>query len=374
MLYFDNNATTQIDQQVLVTLYDALENDYGNAGSIYPYGNKSKRLVLVAREQVANLLNVSARNIIFTSCATESNNSVINSCVASAPEKRHIITTSVEHPSIINPLYDLKKHGYDIDLLSVDNCGRIDLTELSSKLSADTLLVSVMLVNNEIGNIYPVGEAVKIVKAFNPKIMFHTDAVQAIGKFRVDTAELGVDFLSFSGHKFHAPKGIGGLYIREPQKFAPLLFGGKQEFGIRSGTENVPSIVAIGKAAAIIDIDAEVVAISVLRDKIERAVVTMYPDTKIIGDIVNRTCNTTNMLIPRVNGVTLVASLGELDVCVSSGSACSAKDKEQSHVLSAMGISGKSVRISLSKFTTKQETQRFISILLQTIQKIQNKE
>ena len=375
MLYFDNNATTQIDEQVLDVFNDVLKNSYGNAGSIYPYGEKSKQLVLTARRQVAELLNASIENIIFTSCATESNNAIINSCSASATlAKKHIITTSVEHPSILNPLYNLEKCGYEIDLLSVDDCGRINLAELSAKLRAETLLVSIMFVNNEVGNIYPIKQAVELVKSYNSEIMFHTDAVQAIGKLKVDVSDLGVDFLSFSGHKFHAPKGVGGFFVKEPQKFTPLLFGGEQEFGLRSGTEDVPSIVAIGKAASIIDIDTEVSTLSVLRDKIERAITTMYADTKIIGDIENRVCNTANLLIPGVNGVTLVASLGESDVCVSSGSACSAKDKGQSHVLNAMGIEGKSIRISLSRFTTKEEVQRFVSILLQTVKKIQSKE
>ena len=374
MLYFDNNATTQIDEQVLSVFCDMLKHNYGNAGSIYPYGVKSKQLIAYAKELTAKMLSVPANCIAFTSCATESNNAVINSCVASASTKRHIITTSVEHPSILNPLSILEKRGYIIDYLSVDGLGRIDLDELASKMRADTLLVSVMLVNNEIGNIYPIKEAVKIAKSKNAEVFFHTDAVQGIGKIDVDASDLGVDFLSFSGHKFHAPKGIGGLYIKEPNRFVPLLFGGEQENGLRSGTESVPSIVAIGKAASILNIDNESSAISILRDKIEKAVVSMFEGTRILGDTVNRVCNTTNLLIPGVNGVTLVTSIGESDVCISSGSACSAKEKGQSHVLRAMGIDGKSVRISLSKFTTKVEVQRFISILLQTIKKIQTKE
>jgi len=370
MLYFDNNATTQIDDDVLAVFLDVLKNNYGNAGSIYPYGVKSKQLILTARKQIASLLNTTVEKIFFTSCATESNNSVINSCIASSREKKHIISTSVEHPSILNKLRELGSRGYEIELLPVDECGRINLSDLSAKLRMDTLLVSIMLVNNEIGNIYPVKKVVEIIKSYNPDIMVHTDAVQAIGKINVNINDLGVDFLSFSGHKFHAPKGIGGIYIKEPQKFTPLLFGGEQEFGLRSGTEDVPGIVAIGKAAAIINVDTEASTISVLRNKIERAVITMYPDTKIIGDTENRVCNTTNLLVPGVNGVTLVASLGESDVCISSGSACSAKDKGPSHVLIAMGIEGKSIRISLSRFTTKEDVQRFISILLQTIKKI----
>ncbi|MDR0460785.1 MAG: cysteine desulfurase [Nitrososphaerota archaeon] len=374
MLYFDNNATTNIDEQVLSVYYDVLKNSYGNAGSIYPYGVKSKQLILAAREQIAKLFNAPVENIVFTSCATESNNAIINSCVTSTPTKKHIITTSIEHPSVLNPLRELERCGYELDLLSVDHCGCLDLTELSAKLRADTALVSIMHVNNEIGNIYPIKKAVNIVKSFDPTIPFHTDAVQAIGKIHVDVIDLEVDFLSFSGHKFHAPKGIGGFYVKEPQKFKPLLFGGKQEFGLRSGTENVPSIVAIGKAASIINVDAEILTISILRDKIERAVTTMYPNTEILGDLENRVCNTTNLLIPDVNAVTLVASLGELGVCISSGSACSEKGKGQSHVLAAMGFENKSIRISLSRFTTKEEVQRFISILLQTIRKLQTKE
>ena len=374
MLYFDNNATTNIDEQVLSVYYGALKNNYGNAGSTYSYGVKSKQLILAAREQIAKLLNAPVENIVFTSCATESNNAIISSCISSAPTKKHIITTSVEHPSVLNPLHELEKHGCELDLLSVDRCGRLDLTELSTKLRTDTALVSIMQVNNEIGNIYPIKKAVDIVKAFDPNIPFHTDAVQAIGKIKVDVADLGVDFLSFSGHKFHAPKGIGGFYVKEPQKFKPLLFGGKQEFGLRSGTEDVPSIVAIGKAASIINVDAEVSTISVLRAKIERAVTMMYPGTEILGDLENRVCNTTNLLIPDVNAVTLVASLGELGVCISSGSACSEKGKGQSHVLTAMGFENKSIRVSLSRFTTKEEVQRFIAILLQTIKKMQTKE
>jgi len=373
MLYFDNNATTQIDERALSVLCEISKESYGNASSIYPYGMKSKKIILEARKQIATLFNAPSENIIFTSSATESNNAVINASVVACLEKKHIITTSVEHPSVLRPLDELKRHGYEIDLLSVDSVGRIDLVELQGKLRKDTLLVSIMLVNNEIGNIYPVKKAVEVVKKINSEILFHTDAVQAIGKIKVDVKELGVDFLSFSGHKFHAPKGVGGIYIKNPGRFTPHIFGGDQEFGLRSGTENVPSIAAIGRAAELVDLQEEPERLSNMRDKIERAVLTKFAGTKVIGDIDDRACNTTNLLIPNVNGVTLVASLGELGVCVSSGSACSSNDKNRSHVLIAMGIDGKSIRISLSRLNSHEDTKRFIFILLQTIEKIQRR-
>jgi cysteine desulfurase len=368
-LYFDNNATTQLSPHVLAELKNILDSSYGNPSGVYSIAKRARLLIEKARSIVANFIGATSHNtMIFTSGATESNNAVINSCVKRFPQKRHIISTAIEHSSIINPLRRLEKVGYKIDYLKVDNCGRIDLSELKKKLSLDTLLVSVMLVNNEIGNIYPIEEVRQICKGVSAEILVHTDAVQAVGKFDFDVKCLGIDFLSLSGHKFHAPKGIGCLYIKEPSDFIPLLDGGNQESGHRSGTENVHYIVALGKAVeelSLIDIDK----IKARRDRIENGLLHSFHDMMVLGDRDNRICTTANVLFPWTDGVILTEALSEVGVFVSSGSACSEKGKGQSHVLSAMGIEGKGIRISLSRFTSDDDVLGFLRKAIPVIKK-----
>ena len=372
-LYFDNNATTKVCPSVLDELNRVLEISYGNPSGTYKIAREAESLMNDARLSVSKFIGArSSGTVIFTSGATESNNAVINSCVKLFPQKRHIISTAVEHSSVREPLLKLKDAGYTVDLLHVDGKGRIDLDELRAKLTPQTLLASIMFVNNEIGNIYPIEDIRRICNEISTDILLHTDAVQAIGKIDVDVEKLGVDFLSLSGHKFHAPKGIGCLYIKNPTNFIPLLSGGNQEYGLRSGTENVQYIVAIGKAIEEISFEDNF-RICTLRNRLEEALKRNFSELVIIGDKKNRVCSTTNILFPSIDGVILATALNEVGISVSSGSACSEKGKKQSHVLAAMGIKGKGIRISLSRFTTGEDVTRFLGLTIPVIGKLRPK-
>lgn len=248
-IYLDNNATTKCDEEVYNSMIPYLSDKYGNPSSIYSFGKEVKDEIIKSRKKVAQLLNADENEIIFTSCASESNVSAIMSAIKSNPTKKHIITTQVEHASIMETMKYLESNGYDITYLSVDNLGKIDLLELESSITDNTCLISIMMANNEIGNIYPIKEMTKIAKQHN--ILFHCDSVQAIGKIRIDVKKLGVDTLSLSGHKINAPKGIGVLYVKNGISFTPLIFG-HQEKNRRGGTENVAYIVGLGKAVELI--------------------------------------------------------------------------------------------------------------------------
>ncbi|MFA4919674.1 MAG: aminotransferase class V-fold PLP-dependent enzyme, partial [Thermodesulfovibrionales bacterium] len=294
-IYLDNNATTQVAPQVLEEMFPYLRDFYGNPSSMHTFGGQLHKKIEEARERVAQLLGAEPEEIIFTSCGTESDNTAIMSAAESFPQKRHIITTRVEHPAVLSFCKHLARKGYRITFLPVNNQGQLNIDDLIKVIADDTAVVSVMFANNEIGNIFPIHQVGEILR--DRKVLFHTDAVQAVGKIPIDTKKLPVDMLSLSGHKLHAPKGIGALYVRKKTRFNPYLIGGHQERGRRAGTENVASIIALGKACelAMKDIEKESAWLSRLRDKLEQALLKSSSDTRINGDVTSRLPNTSNI-------------------------------------------------------------------------------
>lgn len=369
MIYLDNNATTPLSERVKEAIVTHLDK-YGNPSSIYKIGAQNKQCIDHARQSVATLINADAKNIIFTGCATESNNAVINSCVDLHPDKTtHIVTTKVEHSAILETVkYYQKYRNVDVTFLDVDSKGRINPNDLKAALRGDTTLVSVMLVNNEIGNIYDVKKLCSIVKEYNPTILFHTDATQAVGKMKVNVEDLNVDFLTLSGHKFYAPKGVGALYMRNSKLFLPYMHGGHQERGLRAGTENILSIVAMGTAADEAIAFTEYDRIAELRDYIENMVLKLVKPARVIGDIEHRICNTSCVLFEQYNGVDICDLINRLPeaerVCISSGSACNSIALAPSHVMEAMDIQRIPIRISLNKYTSKDELDTFLRSLM----------
>ena len=369
-LYFDNNATTRIDDEVLNAMMPYLKEQYGNPSSIYSFGANIKEQIKKARQNVAKLLNAEEDEIIFTSGASESNTTAIMNAVRNNPGKKHIITTKVEHASIMEAMKYLEQNeNYKITYLSVDKQGRINLEELKQSIRKDTCLIAVMMANNEIGNIYPIKEIGKIAKENN--ILFHTDAVQAIGKVKIDVKDLQVDTLSFSGHKIHAPKGIGVLYIKKETPFIPLIFG-HQEKNRRGGTENVPYIIGLGKACELIlnDEYQKNEKIKFLRDKLEGEIKQNIDDIIIYGDIENRVPNTISVGFKGVDAIQLMLMLEGQNIYVSTGSACNSEIAEPSYVLTACNadINNYSpIRISLNKYNTEEEIESFVRILKNVI-------
>jgi cysteine desulfurase len=366
-IYFDNNATTPVSPEVLDEMLPYLKEFYGNPSSMHTFGGQLHRKVEEARGKVAQLIGAKPEEIIFTSCGTESNNTAIMSAVESFPSKRHIITTRVEHPAVLNFCKHLARKGFRITFLPVNNDGQLNIDDLLKTIDEDTALVSIMYANNETGVIFPVIKIAEILK--ERQILFHTDAVQAVGKIPIDTKKLSVDMLSLSGHKLHAPKGVGALYVRKGTRFHPYIIGGHQERGRRAGTENVASIIGLGKACELAgkNLDNEVNYLKGLRYKIENALLKSCPNVRINGDINNRLPNTTNLSFEYVEGEAILLRLNEYGICASSGSACSSGSLEPSHVLRAMGIPFTaihgSIRFSLSRYNTEEEIDRVIEIM-----------
>lgn len=366
VIYLDNNATTKCDDEVLDIMLPYLKEDYGNPSSLYSFSKEIKNQIAEARKNIAELLNASENEIIFTSCASESNVSAIMSAIRSNPNKKHIITTKVEHASVLETMKYLEEAGYDITYLSVDKKGKIDLKELKDAIrKEDTVLIAVMMANNEIGNIYPIQEIGKIAKENN--ILFHCDAVQAIGKVKIDVKNMNIDTLSLSGHKIYAPKGIGVLYVKSEIKFTPFIFG-HQESNRRGGTENVPYIIALGKAVKMIleDKGKDNEKIKYLRNLMEEKIKEKIEDSYIYGDLDNRLPNTTNIAFKGIKGEELLLLLENYGIYIGTGSACNSQNIEPSHVLTAMGANlrdSSPIRISLGKYNTKEEIDRFVEIL-----------
>ena len=358
-VYLDNNATTAVAPEVREAILPFLGELYGNPSSMHSFGGQVGNIVETARERMAALLGASPEEILFTSCGSESDNTAIWSALQTRPEKRHIITTRVEHPAILSVAQYWERQGYRLTLLSVDGKGRLDMDEYAAALSDDTALVSIMFANNEVGNIYPIQRMAEMARERG--ILFHTDAVQAVGKCPIDLGKLPVDMLSLSGHKLHAPKGIGVLYIRRGMRFRPLLRGGHQEGGRRAGTENVPYIAGLGVAAELAQqhMEEERQHVSRLRDRLEQGLLSSIPHSMVNGDIENRLPNTTNIAFKNVEGEAILLMLDRLGICASSGSACTSGSLEPSHVLRAMGVpftyAHGSVRLSLSRYTTESE-------------------
>jgi len=369
LIYFDNNATTKIDEEVLKAMLLYLKEEYGNPSSIYSIGRKTKEEIAKARENIAKLLNSKPENIIFTSCGSESNITAINSSIKLNPNKKHIITTKVEHASIMEMMNQLEKDGYIISYLNVDNRGCLDLDELKKSIRPDTCLISIMMANNEIGNIYPIKEIAKI--AHDNDIIIHCDAVQALGKIKIDVEDLDVDYLSVSGHKINAPKGIGALYIKNSDSFTPLIFG-HQEKNRRGGTENVPYIIGLGKAAEIIlkDNYQKEKEIESLRDYLEEEVEKNIEDIHIYGDKQNRTPNTSSIAFKGVKADELMLVLESFNIYVSTGSACNSEIALPSHVLTACKANLEDyspIRISLGRYNTKEEIDEFVKVLIRVV-------
>jgi cysteine desulfurase len=375
-VYVDNNATTRVAPEVLEVMQPYFSEYYGNPSSMHFFGGQVQKKVDEARARVAEFLGAEPSEIVFTSCGTESDNAAILGTLDSYPEKRHIITTRVEHPAVGNVSTYLGRKGYRITELSVDREGRIDLDELKESLTDGTAVVTIMYANNETGVIFPIEEIGEIVKAKG--IPFHTDAVQAAGKIPLSMKKSKLDMLSISGHKLHAPKGIGILYIRKGTKFSPFLIGGHQEKGRRGGTENVPYIIGLGKACELAQkhLNEENTRIRALRDYLEAKLLEKIPNTLVNGDRKNRLPNTTSLSFEFVEGESILLLLSDLGICASSGSACTSGSLEPSHVLRAMGVpftaAHGSIRFSLSIYNTKEEMDYIIEHLPPIIQRLRD--
>jgi len=372
-IYLDNNATTKIDEDVFAAMLPYLTIYYGNPSSMHTFGGQVGRAVREARNQVASLLVAQESEIIFTSCGTEGDNAAILAALKAQPSKKHIITTEVEHPAVLNLCGKLEKEGYTVTYLSVDGEGQLDLDELQAALTGNTAVVSVMYANNETGVVFPIEQIGKMVKEYGA--LFHVDAVQAVGKIPLNMATSTIDFLTLSGHKIHAPKGIGALYVRKGVRFRPYLIGGHQERGRRGGTENVPGLVALGKAAELAEKHlASVEKEQQLRDKLEESILNIIPNTVVNGTRAHRLPNTTNIGFKYIEGEAILLSLDQYGICASSGSACTSGSLEPSHVLRALGLPYSllhgSIRFSLSRFTTEAEIDRVLEVLPPVIDRL----
>ena len=357
--YFDNNATTRVAPEVVDAMIPFLREHWGNPSSTYVFGRQVGEAVDQARGQVAALINAEPREVIFTSCGTESNNSAIHSALVTQPEKRHVLTTAVEHSANTKFCALLQKRGYTVTFLPVAGDGTLDLELLEKSILPDTAIVSVMWANNETGVLFPVREAAAI--CHSKGVLFHTDAVQTPGKLKIDVRELDVDCLSLSAHKLHAPKGIGLLYLKRRVKYQPYIVGGGQERGRRGGTENVANIVAFGRAAelAMASLDDENTRVRALRDKLEHGILSGIPGTSRNGAQEPRLPNTSNIAFEGVEAEGILMLLDQAGICASSGSACTTGSLDPSHVLTAMGCSVArargSIRFSLGIYNTDAE-------------------
>ncbi|OGW85099.1 MAG: cysteine desulfurase NifS [Omnitrophica bacterium RIFCSPHIGHO2_02_FULL_46_11] len=368
MIYLDNNATTKVAPEVKQTMDPFFCDDYGNPSALYDFGTRTRRVVEESRKDVAQLLGAKTeREIMFTSGGTESNHTAIYSALKARPNRKHIVTSQVEHSSIRNLCQVLSQEGYKIISVGVSKDGALNWEEFEAALTDDVAIVSIMWANNETGVLFPIERIAALVK--QKGILFHTDAIQAIGKIPINLAQIPVDYLSFSAHKFHGPKGIGALYVREGTPFAPLFFGGRQERDRRAGTENVPGIVGLNCALqlAVRALDQEPFRIANLRDQLEHELITKIPESFMNGKQSQRIPNTTNITIPGIEAEAFLIRLNQKGIAASSGSACLTGALEPSHVLQAMGHSEElafsSLRFSLSRYTTAEDIEAAIRII-----------
>ena len=364
-IYLDNNATTMVSPEVVEAMLPYFTEQFGNPSSLHQFGNRVGQAIKRARQQVQELLGAEHESeIIFTSCGTESDSTAILSALKAQPERKEIITTVVEHPAILALCDQLEKDGYKVHRLKVDSKGRLDLREYRSLLSDRVAICSVMWANNETGTLFPVEEMAELARAAG--VQFHTDAVQAVGKVPIDLKETCIDMLSLSGHKLHAPKGIGVLYLRRNTRFRPLLRGGHQERGRRAGTENTASIVALGKACELarLHMAEERTAVRRLRDRLEQGILAAVPHCFVTGDPTSRLPNTCNIAFEYIEGESILLLLNKQGIAASSGSACTSGSLEPSHVMRAMGIpytaAHGTVRFTLSRYNTLEEVETVI--------------
>jgi cysteine desulfurase len=357
--YFDNNATTRVAPEVVEAMLPFLTEHWGNPSSAYRFGHKLAKQIEAAREKVAALINAEPREVIFTSCGTESNNSAIHAALVTHTSKRHVVTTAVEHSANIKFCDHLRKMGFEITLLPVESDGLLDIHLLEKSIRPDTAIVSVMWANNETGVIFPIEEIAAICRS--KEVLFHTDAVQVPGKLKIDVQDLGVDFLSLSAHKLHAPKGIGALYIKHHTRYSPYVIGGGQERGRRGGTESVADIVAFGRAAELVtaNLKDEQTRVRHLRDRMENTILKTIPDAIRNGDREARLPNTSNLSFGGVEAGDVLKALDHVGICASSGSACTTGSLAPSHVLTAMGLNAAramgSIRLSLGVYNTTED-------------------
>ena len=377
MIYLDNNATTKIDNVVLEEMMPFLQEEYANASSMYEFARKPSEALKTARIQVRDFLGTrDDKEIIFTSCGSESANMAIKGVVNCNKEKRHLITTKIEHPCVLNTYKELEKQGYEVDYIGVNSDGELIIDELKEKLRKDTALVSVMWANNETGVINPVEEIAEIIKTRSTDTKFFVDGVQAGGKLRINAKDTLIDMIGISGHKLHAPKGIGALYVKTGTRITPLINGGHQERGLRAGTENVPYIVGLGKACELASdaLDFELKEVKRLRDKLEQGILKNVFNARLNSSSLNRVPNTTNIGFQYVEGELILLHLSDLGICASSGSACTSGSLEPSHVLRAMGVPFAalhgSIRFSLSRFTTEKEVDFVIEQMPKVMEKL----
>lgn len=367
MIYFDHNATTPVLPEVFEAMRPYFCDEWGNPSSAYRFGSKLKTLIGAAREQVADLIGALPEEILFTSCATESNNAAILAVLKSNPAKRHIVTSAVEHSSVLNHCQALEKEGYRVTCMPVKPDGLLNIAELEKAVTDQTAVVSLMWANNETGVLFPVQTISELCRERG--VLFHCDAVQAAGKVEMNVRETPVDYLSLSGHKFYAPKGVGALFVRRNSPFVPFLHGGHQENGLRGGTENVPLIVGLGKAAELAvthrcDYEAKV---RPLRDKLEAQIAARIPDTEVNGHATLRLSNTTSIAFRGVESDALLAMLDQAGICASKGSACLGNSDGPSHVVKAMKQNSmaarESIRFSLGATSSDEEVARTIDVL-----------
>ncbi|MCE1225634.1 MAG: cysteine desulfurase NifS [Geobacteraceae bacterium] len=366
-IYLDNNATTKVDEAVFEEMKPYFCELYGNPSSMHYFGGQVQSKTTEARKRVADLLGASPDEIIFTACGTESDNTAIRSALEVLPDRRHIITSRVEHPAVLTQCRNLTTKGYRVTEIGVDGAGRLDMEEYKKAIDDDTAIVSLMWANNETGVIFPVEEAAAIAKANGAQ--FHTDAVQAVGKIPINMAASKIDMLSLSGHKLHAPKGIGALYVRKGTPFRPLMVGGHQEKSRRAGTENAAAIIALGKACQLAGefMESEKTTVKAKCERLEKELLAAIPHARINGGGADRLPNTTSIAFEFVEGEAILLLLSELGICASSGSACTSGSLEPSHVLRAMGVpftcAHGSIRFSLSRYTTDAEIEAVIKEL-----------
>jgi cysteine desulfurase len=373
-IYLDNNATTQVAPEVVEEMMPYFTQFYGNPSSMHTFGGNVGMKLKEARAKLADLLGAQPEEIVYTSCGTESDSTAIWAALRGNPDKRHIITSKVEHPAIKNLGEYLSQNGYRTTFVPVDGQGKLDIDFLYDHLSDDTAIVSLMWANNETGVIFPIEEIAEEVHSRG--IVFHTDAVQAVGKIPINMADSHVDMLALSGHKLHAPKGVGALYVRKGTKYAPFLMGGHQEHGRRGGTENVASIIGIGKAAELAadKMEDENTRVMTLRDKLEKSLLKRIPNSFVNGDISNRLPNTSSIAFEYVEGEAILLMMDEFNICASSGSACTSGSLEPSHVLRAMGVpftaAHGSIRFSLSIYNSEEEVDVVIEKLPPIIERL----